>query len=146
MILNRPGPTVVGSATLREVGAWFEIDGCSADRSSLSSQHRDFEPYAVLGRPLVRRRRTRTVEFRIGDVTVYGVNPCQRCVVPSRDPLTGAVTPDFQRRFAERREQNVTGMGNEVAVQSLLPAGGEHADSGVGSREGHTRWGFGEVG
>jgi len=44
------------------------------------------------------------LQFRIGDVTVLGVNPCQRCPVPSRDTSTGLADPDFQRRFAAKRE------------------------------------------
>jgi len=39
----------------------------------------------------------------MGDVTILGVNPCQRCAVPSRDPSSGSVTPEFQRVFSEKR-------------------------------------------
>jgi MOSC domain-containing protein len=45
--------------------------------------------------------------FRIGSVLFEGTNPCQRCVVPSRDPSTGEVWPEFARRFAELREQHL---------------------------------------
>jgi uncharacterized protein YcbX len=45
-----------------------------------------------------------TVGFQVGDVSIRGVNPCQRCVVPSRHPSTGSVIPDFQAVFIERRE------------------------------------------
>jgi hypothetical protein len=37
-------------------------------------------------------------------VRLEGVNPCQRCVVPSRDPETGAETPGFRETFMRRRE------------------------------------------
>ncbi|MEK6260706.1 MAG: MOSC domain-containing protein, partial [Planctomycetota bacterium] len=45
--------------------------------------------------------------FRIGSVMFEGTNPCQRCVVPSRDPSTSEVWPEFARRFAELREQHL---------------------------------------
>ena len=45
--------------------------------------------------------------FRIGRVMFEGINPCQRCVVPSRDPSTGDVWPEFTRRFATLREQHL---------------------------------------
>jgi len=45
--------------------------------------------------------------FLAGTVLIQGINPCQRCVVPSRDPRTGTSTVDFQRRFADLREQNL---------------------------------------
>jgi len=104
--LESPGPTVVGSGTLREVSAWLEIE--DAQRT-----HRRFRPNIEISSdiPFWEDRLfgdvDATVEFRIGDVTVHGVNPCQRCVVPSRDPLTGSVTLDFQSRFAKKREQTL---------------------------------------
>jgi len=41
--------------------------------------------------------------FRIGNVLLAGTNPCQRCVVPTRDPATGAVWPEFAKIFAVTR-------------------------------------------
>src|SRR5205085_3132039 len=41
--------------------------------------------------------------FRIGPVLLGGTNPCQRCVVPSRDPATGEIWPEFARQFAQQR-------------------------------------------
>jgi hypothetical protein len=40
----------------------------------------------------------------VGAARFEGVNPCQRCAVPTRDPDTGAETPGFRERFLERRE------------------------------------------
>ena len=42
----------------------------------------------------------------MGAVAVQAINPCARCVVPSRDAATGEATPGFQKRFAELREQH----------------------------------------
>ena len=101
--LESPGPTIVGSATLQEIGVWFDF----ADARQTGRRFRanieiatatPFWEDRLFGEP------ESTVGFQIGDVTFEGVNPCQRCVVPSRDPLTGAVTTDFQRMFAEKRE------------------------------------------
>ncbi|MEO1069043.1 MAG: MOSC domain-containing protein, partial [Cyanobacteria bacterium J06638_6] len=43
------------------------------------------------------------VRFAIGDVVLEGINPCQRCIVPTRDALTGAATDRFQKTFAQQR-------------------------------------------
>jgi uncharacterized protein YcbX len=43
------------------------------------------------------------VAFRVGEVALEGTNPCARCVVPSRDPLTGAEIATFQKIVAQRR-------------------------------------------
>jgi uncharacterized protein YcbX len=70
------------------------------------------------------------VEFRIGDVSILGVNPCQRCAVPSRDPSTGGVTPEFQRIFSEKRESGLPSWAARsrfnhyyrLAVNTRIPA------------------------
>lgn len=104
--LESTGPTVVGSATLREVGSWFKT-------SDADETHRRFRATIELetDEPFWEDRLfgsgETTVEFRIGDVSVVGVNPCQRCVVPTRNPSTGAVVPDFQRIFVERRQETL---------------------------------------
>lgn len=54
--------------------------------------------YAQAGEP---------VPFRIGDVTFEGTNPCQRCLVPTRDPETGEAFPAFTKTVSVRREQTL---------------------------------------
>jgi uncharacterized protein YcbX len=46
--------------------------------------------------------------FQVGDLIVDAINPCQRCVVPSRDALTGSQDVGFQKRFAELRKAEIT--------------------------------------
>ena len=98
-----PGPTVISTATIETVASWYpglttenvrrrfranlEVDGVPAfweDRLVGDHDH--------------------GVAFAVGDVTFTGVNPCQRCVVPSRDPYTGEEMPEFRPTFIERRE------------------------------------------
>jgi len=38
---------------------------------------------------------------------VQAINPCARCVVPSRDARTGEAMPGFQKRFAELRQEHL---------------------------------------
>jgi uncharacterized protein YcbX len=97
-----PGPTIVSTATLAAVAAWFPgLDVESVRRRLRANIEVDGVPafwedrlYGLAGE---------TVPFRVGDVTLEGTNPCQRCVVPSRDPVTGAVIPAFSKHVAERR-------------------------------------------
>ena len=44
------------------------------------------------------------MEFRLGTVRLWGVNPCQRCAVPSRDSRSGEVWPGFARSFSSQRQ------------------------------------------
>jgi hypothetical protein len=99
---NSPGPTLISTATLQTVASWYpgftvedvrrrfrtnlEIDGVPAFWEDQLFSH-DSSP----------------VRFAIGDVVLEGINPCQRCVVPTRDALTGTATPEFQKIFAAQR-------------------------------------------
>ena len=100
--LDSPGPTIVGSATMHEVGNWFGISNPDETRRRFRANielatSQPFWEDRLFGEA------ESLVQFQIGDVTVFGVNPCQRCAVPSRNPWTGTVTADFQRTFADKR-------------------------------------------
>jgi uncharacterized protein YcbX len=127
--LESPGPTIVGSATLREVSGWFGItDPLEARRRFRANiELATDEPFwedRLFGEA------DTIAEFRVGDVTILGVNPCQRCAVPSRDPSTGRVTPDFQRVFAEKRAESLPAWATKsrfnhyyrLAVNTRIPA------------------------
>ena len=68
--------------------------------------------------------------FTIGQVTVQGMNPCQRCVVPTRDPSTGMVTPQFQKTFVTQRKASLPNWADRqafnhyyrLAVNTRIPA------------------------
>ncbi|WP_254545158.1 MOSC domain-containing protein [Halomarina pelagica] len=95
------GPTVVSTATLREVASWFDFD--------LDSARRRFRANLEIGgvpafwEDRLYADRGEAVAFRVGEAELLGVNPCQRCVVPSRDPDTGEGTPGFRETFIRRR-------------------------------------------
>ncbi len=94
---NAPGPTVITTASLREVGGWFGFGLEEARRRFRANLEIDGVPAfwedGLIG-----------AWFRIGDLRLYAANACARCVVPSRDSCTGDLPePAFQRTFAERR-------------------------------------------
>ncbi|WP_367996029.1 MOSC domain-containing protein [Haloferax volcanii] len=100
------GPTVISTGTLDAVASWF--DGVDADE-----MRRRLRPNLVFDASepfwedhLFDRRGT-VVEFSVGGVAFEGVNPCQRCVVPSRDPDTGAETADFRTTFMTKRRETL---------------------------------------
>lgn len=95
-----PGPTFVGEVSLDAVAHWFGLDGVQTrGRFRTNIEIGGIEAFAEdgwYGGPV-----------RIGEVTVDVVNPCQRCVVPSRDAWTGAQDAGFQKRFADLRRQHL---------------------------------------
>ncbi|MEF8779142.1 MAG: MOSC N-terminal beta barrel domain-containing protein [Haloferacaceae archaeon] len=100
-----PGPTVISTGTLREIAGWFDLgvhDARLRFRANLE----------VGGVPPFWEDRLvadhgEVVRFRVGGVPLLGVNPCKRCVVPSRDPHTGEELPEFRERFLERRRETL---------------------------------------
>jgi uncharacterized protein YcbX len=100
------GPTITGEASLREVARWFP--GLSLEnvrrrfRSNLELE--DGEPFwedRLFGKP------GELKPFQIGGVHFLGHNPCQRCVVPVRDPDRADPIPNFQKTFMERRKETL---------------------------------------
>jgi uncharacterized protein YcbX len=99
---KRHGPTIVSTATLREVAAWFDFDVASARRRFRANL--EIEGVPPFWEDRLFTDQGDVVRFRVDDAELLGVTPCQRCVVPTRDPDTGAETPEFRARFVEHRE------------------------------------------
>ncbi len=101
-----PGPTVISTASLEAVARWYP-------GLSLDSSRKRFRANLEIGgvEPFWEDRLLApglgVVRFRIGDAELQGMNPCARCVVPSRDPQTGEVTPLFAKTFAGARLANL---------------------------------------
>ena len=105
-----PGPTVVSTASLAAVGDWFDLPLPEVRRRfrtnlEISAQGTGrAEPFLedhFVPEP------GHEVEFWAGEGRFVGTGACARCVVPSRDSLTGAVTPRFPKIFADRRRKTL---------------------------------------
>ncbi len=97
---DSPGPTLVSTASLNRVRAWFDFP--------LEEARRRFRAnIEVDGGEAFWEDRLYGSTFRVGDIEVEAVNPCQRCAVPSRASLTGQSDAGFQKRFAELRKAEI---------------------------------------
>ncbi len=102
---NASGPTIISTRTLQEVASWFPGMGVDELRLRLRANIEIGEVPPFWEDQLFTAEDA-IVQFQVGDVQFEGVNPCQRCIVPTRDPLTGEVYPNFQKTFvAKRREK-----------------------------------------
>jgi uncharacterized protein YcbX len=140
------GPTLVATATLAEVARWFgldlaesrrrfranlEIGGCDAfwedtlaspARPALQPSFLDLppdlpvDPYADLPPPEPRA-------FSIGEAKFIATNVCRRCVVPTRDSRTGAVTEHFRDAFEARRSRGMRADVDAAAWGTLYRVG-----------------------
>ncbi len=95
---NSPGPTLISTATLETVAGWFA--GLTLDearrRFRANLEIGGVEPFwedCLAGPPGT------TIPFQIGDVHLEGVNPCQRCVVPTRASGSAQRRRCFKRRL-----------------------------------------------
>ena len=123
------GPTITSVASLQKVTDWFpEIDLESARRRFRSNLEIGDVPafwedhlFGAAGE---------LKPFQIGDVHFLGHNPCQRCVVPTRDPDRSHSIPNFQKSFMELRRKNLPDWSNadrfnhyyRFAINTSVPA------------------------
>jgi uncharacterized protein len=98
-----PGPTLVSTATLERAADWFPGVTVEGMRSRLRTNLEIDEVPAFWEEQLYSADET-PVTFRLGEVEIQGINPCQRCVVPTRDAVSGEAYPQFQKTFQLQRK------------------------------------------
>jgi uncharacterized protein len=94
---DAPGPTVIATATLATVAAWFDL--------SLEATRARFRANIEIGGvPAFWEDGFYGRTCLAGDVPLVLNNPCARCAVPSRDARSGEPIAGFQKRMAEQRQ------------------------------------------
>jgi len=123
-----PGPTVISKATLQEVASWYP-------GLTLAETRRRFRANLEIGgvpafwEDQLYANAGEAIPFKIGDVTFQGVNPCQRCIVPTRDSLSADPTTEFSQTFRAMREATLPPWANRsrfnhyyrLAVNTCVP-------------------------
>ena len=103
---DSPGPTVIATATLAEVASWFP--GLSLEEARLRFRaNLEIDGVEPFWEDRLVAERGQAVRFRIGEVELLGMNSCQRCPVPSRNPFSGEPIAGFAKLFALRREEHL---------------------------------------
>ncbi|MDP3148275.1 MAG: MOSC N-terminal beta barrel domain-containing protein [Ignavibacteria bacterium] len=109
--LSASGPTVVSSASLEEVAKWFPD-------ISVEELYRRFRPNLLItNTPAFWEdnlfgEKGEEKHFQIGVVRFVGVNPCARCAVPTKNPVTGEAISSFQKHFAGMRKNTLPKWSN----------------------------------
>ncbi len=105
------GPTLVTTATIRSVAAWFPgIDEHEMELRLRTNLILDAEEPFFEDR--LYSDRGKAIDFQLGRVRFFGINPCRRCTVPSRNPRTGETYPDFRKVFEEKRRETLPSFAN----------------------------------
>jgi len=127
---DSPGPTLISTATLEMVASWYP------DLTVAELRRRLRTNLEIGGTPPFWEDRlfadaAHRMQFQIGTVVLEGVNPCQRCIVPTRDTKSGKATPQFQKIFIKQRQQSLPNWVNSarfnhfyrLAVNTRIPLG-----------------------
>lgn len=100
-----PGPTIISSSTIKQVASWFPEVEPENLRIRLRTNLEISDVPAFWEDQLYSS--TEPFAFQIGNVNFEGVNPCQRCVVPTRDPISGDAIAGFQKTFVTNRKEQL---------------------------------------
>lgn len=125
---DSPGPTIASEASFAAVAGWFGFTP-SAVRLRFRAN------IEIAGVEAWWEDRLYGSRFQIGATRFTAVNPCARCVVPSRDAHSGEPAPGFQKRFMELRREHLPAAANAAlfdhtyrfAVNTRLDGGGATA-------------------
>ena len=111
--LDAYGPTIVSTATLETICDWFpDLDLTEVRRRFRTNLELSGVPAfwedRLFGAPGEVR------DFQLGNVQFHGINPCQRCIVPTRNSLTGRLSFKFQQIFTEQRQRTFPAEVNKL--------------------------------
>ncbi len=128
-IPDESGVTIVSTSSLNEVSSWYD----NMDQEETRKRFR--ATIEIAGVPAFWEDHLfagegKYIEFKTGDVKMFGMSPRARCVVPSRNPDTGEVFHAFQKSFANHRAASLPQWSalNEydhyyyLSVDCLIPA------------------------
>jgi uncharacterized protein YcbX len=96
------GVTVISTSSLHEVSGWFDNMKPDEARKRFRATI-EIEGVPAFWEDHLFSAEGRRIEFRAGDVTMFGMSPRERCVVPTRNPETGEVIHAFPKTFAKLR-------------------------------------------
>lgn len=101
--IKSPGPTIVAKATLDAAGQYFDPPINGEEMGLRMRPNVIVEGVDAYWEDTLYGQEGVGGLLTLGQADVVVTVPCQRCVVPTRDPQTGNPTPQFMKKFMERR-------------------------------------------
>ena len=102
------GVTILSTSSLKSVSEWFINMNLDETRRRFRATL-EIEGVPAFWEDHFFSKEGRGIEFKIGEVTMFGMSPRARCVVPTRNPQTGAVIHAFPKTFAKHRAASLPG-------------------------------------
>jgi uncharacterized protein len=122
------GVTVLSNASLKTVCGWFN------DMDLEETRKRFRATIEITGAPAFWEDKLfleegTAIEFKIGEVTFYGISPRARCSVPTHHPQTGEIIHAFPKTFSQQRTKALPpwstledyGHGYYLSVDCYIP-------------------------
>lgn len=104
--INSPAPTITSTATLEMIQSWYPDLSLEEVRLRFRT-NLELTGIEAFAEDRLFAQKNAPVKFKIGNVEFLGVNPCARCVVPTRNSETGEVYPNFQKIFSQKRQESL---------------------------------------
>lgn len=100
------GATVLSTSSLQEVSGWFDYMNVDETRKRFRATL-EIEGVPSFWEDRLFSKEGKGIEFKVGEVTMFGMSPRARCVVPSRNPETGEVIHAFAKSFSKQRASTI---------------------------------------
>ncbi|MEM7554339.1 MAG: MOSC N-terminal beta barrel domain-containing protein [Cyanobacteria bacterium P01_A01_bin.84] len=101
-----PGPTIISNATIKEVASWYENISEDQMRRRLRTTI-EIDGVPAFWEDRLFSEHGSSVLFKVGNIDFFGINPCQRCIVPTRNAVTGERSLNFQKVFIDKRQETL---------------------------------------
>ena len=99
------GVTVLSTSSVQSVSNWYTDMSVDETRRRFRATI-EIEGVQAFWEDCLFSKEGSGIEFKVGDVTMFGMSPRARCVVPTRNPETGDVTHAFAKTFARHRAES----------------------------------------
>ena len=96
------GITILSTSSLNSISKWFNHMELEETRKRFRATI-EIEGTTPFWEDHLFSKEGTGIEFSIGEVTLFGMSPRARCVVPTRNPESGAVIHAFPKIFSKHR-------------------------------------------
>jgi hypothetical protein len=101
-----PAPTIIGTSTLATVTSWFSHLNIEETRRRFRTNI-ELDTDTAFWEDRLFSTKDKGKKFSIGNVEFEGINPCQRCIVPTRHTIDGMADSSFQKIFTNKRRETL---------------------------------------
>ena len=96
------GVTILSKSSLQSITEWYDNINLDQTRKRFRATI-EVDGVSAFWEDHLFSSAGKGIEFKIGDVTMFGMSPRARCIVPTHNPETGEIVHAFAKTFASHR-------------------------------------------